>query len=493
MNRRRLRVLLAPAVLGIFALLRELHLQKRNTEPGRNGKFSHSQLKVNGEKGLFRTLNGTILIPSEQRSSIVYNPMDWRKYDDPMYDLSIPWAPPRNISARWEDIMVYESPLNDRTIPYNPNVNRLWLQNETKLPPGMIMITSYGWNQANKWKARKWQRSKRQRELLVALTHHPWFHPTAWIDLKDGRLQVSNTTRYYVFLDMETCSDRNWPYYGQPRDNGDQYGGRGLSNGNSHEEELNEILASPVMSTKGSRVIVFDCNGYIQRKENQGWRRDRNQDERLLLVSVSANSSQHLPVDFGLPPPGCQQCELSHQQRKQVDTCNEEVRPYLLTFSGNFRSQVRQELLHLHNGRDVWIASANETAALLKEPSDPVKSFKTLASWSKFAAVPRGDNLFSYRFTEVMSCGAIPVVYADRWIFPFRKEIADPSGYAVIIAEAETNATLAILADISEDRRCRMRRRVLEVYETYMKTGEGTIRGIVESLEIQNSASDEAL
>jgi hypothetical protein len=486
MNRRRLCILLAPAVPGILALLYVFHARKGNVKTGFNGKFSNTQIKVNGEKE-------TVLISSEKIRSIVYNPMDWRKYDDPMYDLSIPWAPPLNISAGYEDLILYESPLNDRTIPYNPKVNRLWLQNETNLPSVMIMITSYGWNQANKWKGRKWQRSKRQREFLVALIHHPWFHPTAWIDIKEGRLQVSNTTRYYVFLDMETCSDRNWPYYGQPRANGDQYGRRGLSNGVSHEDELNDILASPVMSTKGSRVIVFDCNGYVQQKERQSWRRDRNQDERLLLVSTSATSSQHLPVDFGLPPPGCQQCELSHQQRKQVDTCNAEGRPYLFTFSGNFRSQVRQELLHLHNGRDVWIATANETAVLLNDTSDPVKSFKSLASSSKFAAVPRGDNLFSYRFTEMMSCGAIPVVYADGWIFPFRKEIADPSGYAVIIAEEEANATLAILAGIPDDRKCRMRQRALEVYETYMKTGEGTIRGIIESLEIQNLGSDEAL
>ena len=42
-----------------------------------------------------------------------------------------------------------------------------------------------------------------------------------------------------------------------------------------------------------------------------------------------------------------------------------------------------------------------------------------------FALAPRGDNKFSYRFTEVLSAGAILVVHADDWVWPFRPELID--------------------------------------------------------------------
>jgi hypothetical protein len=39
--------------------------------------------------------------------------------------------------------------------------------------------------------------------------------------------------------------------------------------------------------------------------------------------------------------------------------------------------------------------------------------YTDLLKQSKFAAVPRGDNLYSYRFTEVLAAGAIPVLFCQ--------------------------------------------------------------------------------
>lgn len=396
--------------------------------------------------------------------------------------------PPLNESWEFDDILGLPSEVRDRTVRWEPSVNRLWLRKRNKegnQPPAMLLLTKYGWNQRNQYSGRGWGRSMRQRELLYALINHPWFHPTAWQDIYEGRMEISNSTRYYVFLDLETCGDKNYPVYGDRVRNMDQIGKRGRRGGDSHEEEIKDALESAVMKNPGSKIVIFDCNGYVRTKqiENQFWRRDWNKDERLVLVSLSANHSQHLPGDLGLSPPPCQKCELSTEQIHRILECtDEDSRPFVITFSGNFRSTTRQHLKTLHNGRDVLITGPEEMAMAMNETQFPA-SFKKMASKSKFAATPRGDNLFSYRFSEVMGCGAIPVVYADGYIFPLSKQLLDPREYAVVIPESDVNRTLDILADISPDTRCRLRRRAFEIYERYFKDAHGTLRGILEALE----------
>jgi hypothetical protein len=111
-------------------------------------------------------------------------------------------------------------------------------------------------------------------------------------------------------------------------------------------------------------------------------------------------------------------------------------------------------------------------------------SFGDLLAGSKFAACPRGDNRFSYRFTEILSAGAIPVVHSDGWVLPFREELVDWKECALHIPEKNINVTVEIISQIDDKKRCQMRKRCYEVYQKYMRTTEGTITGIVEGLEL---------
>ena len=42
-----------------------------------------------------------------------------------------------------------------------------------------------------------------------------------------------------------------------------------------------------------------------------------------------------------------------------------------------------------------------------------------LLTHTRFALIPRGHGLFSYRLTEALSAGAIPVILADGLVLPF--------------------------------------------------------------------------
>jgi hypothetical protein len=110
-----------------------------------------------------------------------------------------------------------KSPLYDTTVHWNPDIQRLWLDYEsgdgtTEKPDTMLVLTDYGWNQKNQWKALiHYSRSIRQTELLQGLIDHPLFHPTAYQEIMAGTRNVDPDVTYYTFLDVETCYERCVP------------------------------------------------------------------------------------------------------------------------------------------------------------------------------------------------------------------------------------------------------------------------------------------
>jgi hypothetical protein len=98
-----------------------------------------------------------------------------------------------------------KSPLYDQTIDWDADLHRPWLDKSAPDPPAMLLLTTFGWNQPNQTAGLELYRGYRTREFLDGIVNHPWFHPTAWEDINSQRIEVSNTTRYYVFLDIEQC------------------------------------------------------------------------------------------------------------------------------------------------------------------------------------------------------------------------------------------------------------------------------------------------
>jgi len=234
-------------------------------------------------------------------------------------------------------------------------------------------------------------------------------------------------------------------------------------------------MNSTAMRLPHAKFVLFECGGHGPKPHFVVDRMLYN-TSALVFASLSALVDQHQPQDIGLPPPAPHPYTLTDSQRRSIQSCETETnkRTVLLSFVGNFRSQTRRALAKLHNGDDVVLTKTRGVNAS--------GFLHQMALRSRFSACPRGDSLFSYRMTEVMSCGSIPVVYADKWVYPFTPSVVNWSQVAVIIPEARANETLAVLRNISIAEECERRQRVVEVYEKYMKTPEGTIAGIVESL-----------
>jgi Exostosin family len=118
-------------------------------------------------------------------------------------------------------------------------------------------------------------------------------------------------------------------------------------------------------------------------------------------------------------------------------------RTFWLSFAGSSQRHIRKKLAQLdtttttmttrgkrrHRHGSVIPSNGNHTI-LITDTKRLHKRYQNLTytdllKQSKFAAVPRGDNLYSYRFTEVLAAGAIPVLFANPdWVLPFRTELA---------------------------------------------------------------------
>jgi Exostosin family len=411
--------------------------------------------------------------------------------------------------------------LNDRTIELSPCVYRPWLMNQLpeqgvatparaaftrgksaktqrpRPPPFKVLLTNFGWNHPDQGIGLNVTRTIRSRELLLGTVNHPYFDPIDW-DEMNRRVVVErinrtvnnddDPTRYYVFMDVETCYESNYPIYGGGFENNldtarGRVGEERFVLDFPNRRSIRKVLASPLFRSYPNRtkLVFLDCYG-----DAMEWHhRQKLLSKQFGLVSISAayrnidNTS-----DQGLPPPPVNPIVLTTHELRDIATCNAESnRTYLFSFVGSVRNDVREELIKLHN-KSIGVISLplrrylNELATNVT----PV-TFPDLLRGSVFAGAPAGDNLFSYRFAEVLTAGAIPVVHSDGWVLPFRHELVDWSECLLHLPESSIPDTIAILNNITAEQRCRMRQRCLEIYNEYMSTGEGTIRGILEGLE----------
>lgn len=387
--------------------------------------------------------------------------------------------------------------------------------------PAQVFLTNFGWNHPDLSFVRQIGRTKFQENLNRGIVNHPWYNPRGW-EMYSESPSNSGYQRFYVFLDLETCYEENFPNYGWGMAaNSDRENGRpALSSSGGQIRHLKAVcpvidgvLDTPLFQDSNSKernavLVLFDCgwNGPPQ------WsclnrRHNSKLDERhVSIVSESASyTNMRSALDLGLPPPAIHPVTLNPSQEAAIvvdcsivpDSASTntslKLRPYLLTFTGNFRHDVRQQLLKLHNPEagiliQPHFGGSMNSSSIGRGVHDQFTnlngSYTKLLGQSQFAGVPRGDNLFSYRFAEALSAGCIPVVYADGWVLPFSKALVDWTEIAVIIPERDALKTLSYLNNLTVQRQCQMRQRGYLFYKRYMATPEGVIAGIVESLEL---------
>ena len=123
--------------------------------------------------------------------------------------------------------------------------------------------------------------------------------------------------------------------------------------------------------------------------------------------------------------------------------------------------------------------------ALTKEEQNDNKYYSILKD-SIFGGAPCGDNLYSYRFSEILSAGTIPVIYANDWVLPYTPAVlpnSDWSNVAVIIPQENITQTMDILSSFTDTRICQMQRNAFQFYNQYVKDSHGRLNGILKVLD----------
>ncbi len=162
------------------------------------------------------------------------------------------------------------------------------------------------------------------------------------------------------------------------------------------------------------------------------------------------------------------------------------ARKHLAAFRGYRSHEVRDSLGLLHNGRDIICELSRtqdhsgkiDAMAGLIDPR-----YAQLMQDAVFALVPRGDANFSYRLTEAMSFGCIPVIISDNWVLPFDR-IVSWSDMSLRVPESNIESVPHILRSIPEATIAYMQRKVAAAYNTYFASPDAVVETLLQELEL---------
>jgi hypothetical protein len=144
---------------------------------------------------------------------------------------------------------------------------------------------------------------------------------------------------------------------------------------------------------------------------------------------------------------------------------------------------VRNQVVDLHNGRDVIIATK-----CAREMEDPVHcnddcrvqcaadrrlydtlDFAQLLRNSTFGLVLPGITPMSYRLAETLSYGAVPVIASDFMLLPFSK-LLDWRSFSIRVSESQLLALPQLLRDLPRERVARLQASAVLAYERCFAT-----------------------
>jgi len=411
--------------------------------------------------------------------------------------------------AQRSPIIVTKRLINDKTLPWDTSMARPWLEyynNSSQLqsrhpPPVMILMTDIGWNQKKRSMGLARARFMRETELFTGVVNHPWFHPTAWDNIRSNRMVIRNDVRYYVFADVLQCREKNYPIYRGGMKNSDSSHNRtteymwplvNACGGGIRKILQHRLLDATKNTAANAKLIIFNCQG-------DGWGKCAKETKHL-PISIAAMSATFNMIDEdrdqGLIPPAPTTISLSSKQEEEIRSCEaESKRDFKMLYVGNYRSGFNKNHIAKHGGARGSYEKLHDNKSIIirqKYPPNEIKesvlanlTYPEFMGRTIFGLAPRGDNKFSYRFTEVLSAGAIPIYHGDDFVFPFRPELVDWNKCAIILPEKDAGkTTLDLINDIPIETRCKMRNYCyFGIYKKYVETDVGIIDGLVMGLE----------
>lgn len=150
------------------------------------------------------------------------------------------------------------------------------------------------------------------------------------------------------------------------------------------------------------------------------------------------------------------------------------------SFKGRFSTNsVRPVLGRLHDPTQGIIIVNSE----LGQPPDV--NWTTLMGASAFALVPRGDARWSYRFTEAVCSGSVPVVVGvDGWLMPLDR-LAPFDTYGIFISVADASSIIELLRAIPEQERLQKAAAAREVCQRWLGSPQRIAQAVLTELTMK--------
>ena len=421
-----------------------------------------------------------------------------------------------NIVPKQEAHRSHPRLIHDDTLPWNTTMRRHWLDYQHSdggtQPSSMLLLTSFGWNQPNQTKGLEYARSLGERKLYTTIVNHPLFHPTAWEDISSGAMPVLENVNYYVFLDLHSMRNLNYPHYagGYEKNQDHLFNRTGILTKYvmCHEKGLHMPDAvlfreTKKSSTTNATLILFDGRGWggCSSEKKKGRKKERGLPTSIASRSALLSTTDE-DQDQGLIPPPMNTIQLSSQEEEDIRSCRADdqqlsSREFNVVYIGNFRSGINKEFKwkwggarrsyeKLHDPSKGYIFQSGEKPKPMANGTNQELSYGGVIRRTKFGIAARGDDKFSFRFTEVMSAGAIPVYHGDDFQFPFRPELVDWNKCAVILPEKDAGqTTLDYIKQISPEKACAMRNYCyFEIYKKYIDAPLAPIDGLIKGLDL---------
>ena len=214
------------------------------------------------------------------------------------------------------------------------------------------------------------------------------------------------------------------------------------------------------------KIILIDYSAWYDRDSR---RKEWFAIDGIMWAKLNTLEDMWRPdQDISMPPPAHNLIMPVPPPRQDGKLSNVTVmykRPpvkYFLTFKGRFStSPVRAKLGQFHNP-DKGIIIVDSSL-----DSSAEWDFADIMSGSWFTLAVRGDNEFSYRYTEALCSGSIPVLVADKWVPPFSSLIPFER-YGVRIYESELGTMIDKLTSIEISKREKMMKEAEFACQNYM-------------------------
>lgn len=309
--------------------------------------------------------------------------------------------------------------------------------NWTKYPE--ITFTNLQWYQPSELIKPTAPRCLIMRDFADSVEAHPRYNASLWSTLHNN---PDPERPILAFLDADLCGTVHWPIFGSNRnDSFDREHSRPSLKETGNKkfidvdgkavDECNLIdmaLNSPALKANSkSRLFVISCEWQEGPTKNcLGPERNATKYKQLVIGHLSKQMSEVNAQDFGIAPFPVK--TLNNFPREQV--CNNSL-PYLISFKGRNRlnffefNRYFKELaktrddIYMNFGVDHYqkglVKNSGGETVVVQTPDDMQanETYYQLMTQSTFCPVPRGDNIFSVRFSEILSAGCIPIIYAN--------------------------------------------------------------------------------